>query len=63
MSESEKHNDLAHMISPYSIAVYGDSVGHNYVSENALLALSYNVTYKVYEILRVSNLVCLKSYF
>lgn len=57
MSDSEKNTHLANMITPYSISVYGNSVGHSNVTENALIALSYHITYKLYEILKVIHLI------
>ena len=55
MDSPKKESDLKHLISPHSISVYGDVAGHNHISDNVLLALSYNVSYQLYEILKVSN--------
>lgn len=55
MNDSEKSAEFSNVISPHSISVYGSSAGHSPIPENALVTLSYDVTYRLYEILKVNG--------
>lgn len=53
MSGSNQNSHLSHLISPHSVSVYGESVGHSAVTEEAITTLSYDVTHRLYELLQV----------